>query len=119
MEVSTMSVERTKAIELGHGGRMSVQRKRDAVLRLLRGEDLELVSRQLGVTAATLSQWREAFLAAGESSLRNRPDDEGHEQQLRRLEAKLGQTLMDNELLREKITHLESGKPWGRRRPRR
>jgi transposase len=42
---------------------MSRQRKRDAVLRLLRGEDLELVSRALGVTAATLSGWRDAFLA--------------------------------------------------------
>jgi hypothetical protein len=40
---------------LGRGGRMSRQRKRTAVLRLLRGEDLELVSRELGVTAATLS----------------------------------------------------------------
>jgi transposase-like protein len=39
----------------GRGGRMSRQRKRDAVLRLLRGEDLESVSRSLGVTAATLS----------------------------------------------------------------
>jgi len=51
---------------LGRGGRMSRQRKSAAVLRLLRGEDLELVSRSLGVTAATLSGWREAFLAAGE-----------------------------------------------------
>ena len=30
--------------------RMSARRKQDAVLRLLRGEDLELLSRQLGVT---------------------------------------------------------------------
>jgi hypothetical protein len=36
----------------GRGGRMSRQRKTAAVLRLLRGEDLELVSRSLGVTAA-------------------------------------------------------------------
>ena len=36
---------------------------------LLRGEDLELVSRELGVTAAELSAWRDAFLAAGEASL--------------------------------------------------
>ena len=43
--------------------RMSAGRKREAVLRLLRGEDLELVSRELGVTAAELSGWREAFLA--------------------------------------------------------
>lgn len=39
----------------GRGGRMSRQRKTGAVLRLLRGEDLETVSRSLGVTAATLS----------------------------------------------------------------
>jgi len=43
-------------------GRFSAQRKRDAVLRLLRGEDLEFLSRELGVTAARLSQWREQFL---------------------------------------------------------
>ena len=53
----------------GRGGRMSRQRKTAAVLRLLRGEDLETVSRSLGVTAATLSGWRDAFLAAGEATL--------------------------------------------------
>src|SRR5690349_25100602 len=55
--------------------RMSAGRKRYAVLRLLRGEDLELVSRELGVTAAELSGWRDSFLAAGEASLRSRPAD--------------------------------------------
>ena len=43
--------------------RMSAGRKQSAVLRLLRGEDLELVSRELGVTAAELSAWRDAFLS--------------------------------------------------------
>ena len=56
----------------GVGGRMSRQRKSAAVLRLLRGEDLETVSRGLGVTAATLTGWREAFLAAGEAALTSR-----------------------------------------------
>ena len=60
----TETTERTGASP-GRGGRMSRQRKRDAVLRLLRGEDLETLSRALGVTAATLSGWQEAFLAAG------------------------------------------------------
>jgi hypothetical protein len=59
----------------GHRRRMSVRRKQDAVLRLLRGEDLELVSRKLAVTAAELSGWREVFLAAGEASLKSRPAD--------------------------------------------
>src|SRR4051812_34833377 len=43
-------------VGLGRGGRMSRQRKRDAVVRLLRGEDLEILSRALGVTAATLKE---------------------------------------------------------------
>ena len=55
--------------------RMSAKRKQSAVLRLLRGEDLELVSRELGVTAVELTAWRDAFLAAGEASLKTRPAD--------------------------------------------
>jgi transposase len=38
---------------------MSRQRKRDAVLRLLRGEDLDMVSRSLGVTAANLDELKQ------------------------------------------------------------
>jgi transposase len=49
-------------------GRFSSQRKTAAVLRLLRGEDLELVSRELGVTAAALTGWRDDFLAAGQAA---------------------------------------------------
>src|SRR6187397_889021 len=60
-------------VGLGRGGRMSRQRKRDAVVRLLRGEDLEILSRALGVTAATLTGWRDTFVAAGEASLATRP----------------------------------------------
>ena len=42
--------------------RMSARRKQETVLRLLRGEDLELVSRELGVTAAELSGWRDQLV---------------------------------------------------------
>jgi len=67
--------ETMDAAGLGRGRRMSRQRKRYAVLRLLRGEDIETVTRALGITAATLSGWREAFLAAGEASLATRSID--------------------------------------------
>jgi transposase len=40
----------------GRGRRMSRQHKREVVLRLLRGEDLETASRSLGVTAAALAE---------------------------------------------------------------
>jgi transposase-like protein len=39
--------------------RFSAQRKVEIVLRLLRGEDLEILSREPGVTAARLLKWRE------------------------------------------------------------
>ena len=57
---------------------MSRQRKTAAVLRLLRGEDLETVSRSLGVTAATLTAWRDTFLVAGEAALASRSGDGAH-----------------------------------------
>jgi transposase len=98
--------------------RMSAKRKQSAVLRLLRGEDLELVSRELAVTAAELSAWRDAFLAAGEASLKTRPAD-GRDHEIGRLKAKVGDLTMANELLEGKIDHLEAGRPLARRRSRR
>ena len=89
---------------------MSRQRKRDAVLRLLRGEDLETVSRSLGVTAATLTSWRDSFLAAGEAALATRPTD-GETLESERLKARLGDMLLKHELLEQKITSLEGGRP--------
>ena len=97
-------------IGLGRGGRLSRQRKRDAVLRLLRGEDLETLSRALGVTAATLSGWQDSFLAAGEASLATRPTV-GEEIESARLKAKLGEMLLERELLEAKIAALEARGP--------
>jgi transposase len=97
---------------------MSGKRKQSAVLRLLRGEDLELVSRELGVTAAELSVWRDAFLAAGEAPLKSGPAD-GRDCEIGRLKAKVGDLTMANELLEVKIEHQEAGRPLVRRRSRR
>ena len=99
----------------GRGGRMSRQRKTAAVLRLLRGEDLETVSRELGVTAATLTGWRDAFLAAGEAALTTRAAT-GEELESDRLKAKLGAALIERDLLNEKIALLEANRPFARRR---
>jgi transposase len=101
----------------GRGGRMSRQRKTAAVLRLLRGEDLETVSRNLGVTASTLSGWRDAFLAAGEAVLTTKTVS-GEELQSERLKAKLGAALIERDLLNEKIAILEANRPLARRRRR-
>lgn len=99
----------------GRGGRMSRQRKTAAVLRLLRGEDLETISRSLGVTAASLTEWREAFVAAGEAALVTKPTT-GEELESDRLKARLGAALIERDLLNEKIAILEAGRPLARRR---
>ncbi len=97
---------------------MSARRKQEAVLRLLRGEDLELVSRELGVAAAELSGWRDRFLAGGEAALKSRPAD-AREAEIDRLQAKVGELTMTAELLAAKIESLEAHRPLARRRPRR
>ncbi len=61
---------------LGRDRRMTANRKEDAVLRVLRGEPLEIVGRELAVTAADLSGWRDAFLEAGSASLKSRARDD-------------------------------------------
>src|SRR3954462_5136653 len=103
------------AVALGRGGRMSRQRKTAAVLRLLRGEDLETVSRELGVTAATLTGWQDAFLAGGDAALTSRAAT-GEELESERLKAKLGAALIERDLLNEKIALWEAARPFARKR---
>lgn len=77
--------------------RFSAARKAAAVTRLLRGEPLEVVARELNVTVARLSEWRERALAAAASAMKERERDERD----------------------EKIAALEGKRPLARRRSRR
>ena len=98
--------------------RFSAKRKRKAGLRLLRGEPLDLLSRELGVKGTPLSGCREAFLEGGLGALRSRARD-GRDKRVLELEPKLGQLTMDRGLLEQKVESLEAGVPLGRRRSRR
>jgi transposase-like protein len=91
-------------------GRFSARQKTEVVLRLLRGEPLDLVSRELGIPAARLTTWREAFLAVGQDALKKPPLD-SHNRELARLRQKLGEATMEIELLHEKIGRLETDRP--------
>jgi hypothetical protein len=80
------------------------------ILKLLRGADLESTSRKHRLTAATLTGWRDRFLAGGEAVLKSRVvdvEDEGK----RRLKSVVANVSVDNELLREKIARLEDSRP--------
>ncbi len=101
----------------GERGRWSSRRKMEVVLRALRGESLDAVSRELGVTAGTIAQWREQFLAGGQAAVKSRPADE-RDDELGRLRAKVGELTMENELLRERARRAEGDAPFGRRRSR-
>ena len=108
------------APESGRGGqgRWSAKRKVSIVLELLRGEDLESLSRKYAVTAATLSAWRDAFLASGEAGLKIREDGLVDEQG-RRMKLVIAEMAMANELLRERIQQLEQASPFPKWRSKR
>jgi len=103
----------------GRDRRMTAGRKGEAVLRLLRGESLEIVARELVVTASDLSGWRDAFLEAGAASLKSRARD-GRDETIDRLRSKVGELTMDAELLYAKVERMEGGGgPFAARRSKR
>ncbi len=97
-------------------GRFSARRKTETILRMLRGEPLDGLARELGVTAATLATWREQFLAGGQAALKSRPADD-RDDEIQRLRAKVGEITMNNELLLERCHRMEANLPLPRRRP--
>ena len=101
----------------GERGRWSSRRKAEVVLRVLRGEGLDALSRELGVTAGAIARWRDEFLAGGQAAVKSRPADD-RDDELGRLRAKVGELTMENELLRERARRAEGDAPFGRRRSR-
>ena len=93
-------------------GRWSARRKMSVVLELLRGADLESLSRRHGVTAAKISAWRDAFLAGGEAHLKAR-EVAVEDEETRRLKNVVADLATEKDLLKEKIRHLEASGPLG------
>ena len=98
--------------------RWSAARKRDVVLRLLRGESIDSVSRQTGVEAYRLERWRDRALAGLDAVLKERAEDDPVQADLAAAYKRLGELGMENELLRENIARLEGGVPFPRARSR-
>ena len=65
----------TGAGPLAPGQRWSLARKHEVVLRLLRGEPVEAVSRQVGVPVWQLERWQARALAGLKTGLRERSED--------------------------------------------
>lgn len=80
-------------------GRWSAQKKADVVLRLLRGESIDAVSRECAVTVEMLTRWREDFVAAGIAGLKGKTLEQVR---IAELEKKIGQQAMELELHEKK-----------------
>jgi transposase len=87
---------------LASGQRWTAARKREVVLRLLRGESLEALSRELGVEPYRLAQWRENALLGIDTALKSRSGDllQGT---LDTAMQRIGELTMANELLWERV----------------
>src|SRR5947199_10485361 len=84
------------------GQRWSVNRKREAVLRLLRGEAAEDLSRELGVPIYKLEHWRQKAEAALDGALKERETD-AVSGELATAMQRIGELSMEVELLRSRV----------------
>lgn len=89
---------------LAPGQRWSVARKREVVLRLLRGESAELLSRELSVPLYRLERWRDRAQTAIDAALKEREGD-GDTAELSAAMQRIGELSMEVELLRTRIGH--------------
>ena len=103
---------------LAPGQRWSASRKRDVVLRLLRGESLDTVSREVGVELYRLEAWQARALAGLELGLKAQAG-EPLAAELDTAKRHIGELSIEIELLRERARAAERRLPLATRRSRR
>lgn len=87
---------------LAPGRRWSVARKREVVLRLLRGESVDALSREVGVEIYRLEKWREKALSGLDAGLKEREGDPV-QAELDAAMKRIGELTMENELLWQRV----------------
>ena len=95
--------------------RWRAKRKADVVLRLLRGEALDALSRQSAVPVPRLEEWRAQALAGMEQALQIREADDPAQAKLDEANRRIGELSMEVELLRARC---EKQGPFAGRRSR-
>jgi hypothetical protein len=100
MDGAGEDVQRTEQRAVGEREvRWSARRKEGVVMRLLRGESLDLLARESGQPAGRISAWREEFLAGGREGLKSRPAPV-QDRRLVEAQRKVGELTMDLDILR-------------------
>ena len=90
--------------------RRSVNVKEQAVLRLLKGEDMELVSRETGFALHDLHHWREKFLQGGRENLKSHPKDT-RTVELEQRDRLISKLALENEILKKARAITDTPKP--------
>ena len=86
--------------------RWTAKRRVALVVSILKGEtSVAEAARQHGLTVAEVDDWREKFLLGAENALRSRPRDEEavKDEQIKKLKQKIGDLVLDNDILREAL----------------
>lgn len=80
--------------------RWSAGRKKEVVLRLLRGEPVDAISREVSVPIYKLERWRDRALAGIDAGLKERENDPV-ERQLDEANRRIGELVMEVEILQQ------------------
>lgn len=86
--------------------RWTAKRRAALVIDILRGSTTVVeAARAHGLTVAEIEQWKERFLTGAENALRSKPLDEEalKEQEIKRLKQKVGELVMDLDILKEAV----------------
>ena len=100
--MTTKNQNETVTGPLAEGQRWSAGRKREVVLRMLRGESVDALSRELNIEIYRLEQWREKALSGIDESLKKRQNDPD-QVELNQAMRRIGELTMENELLWKRV----------------
>jgi len=92
--------------------RWTARRRTAIVLSILKGEmTVEEVGRRHGLAVCEVEDWKLRFLTAAHNALRSRPRDEDalRDEQIRRLKQKVGELVLEVDLLRETSRSARTG----------
>ena len=115
--MALMTVDKEEAGDFRSKPRWSAGRKTDVVLRLLRGEKLEALSRELGVEAHRIAAWRDEFLDGGKERLKGKAASTEEDRRLRDAERKIGELTLENEIWK-KVAEKRGAQMPPQKRPR-
>ena len=93
--------------------RWTTKRRAALVMRILKGEtSVAEAARQHGVMVTDVESWQEQFLRAAENGLRRRPKDEDalKDEQIKKLKQKIGDLVVENDVLREALNPYPLGR---------